>query len=119
MVSHTFKIYRYLLLQAFKVCLTILGHYALKGLRGGVVFSGGRKMKIFSTVFRDFGKNMVGKRYFQHYTVPVITGKNNEKSGFGIIKNGILIFEHPLKKSFAFKTWQVFGRLLMSQNVIL
>ena len=84
-----------------------------------VVFAGGREMKIFNTVFRDCGKNMVGKRYFQHYTVPVITGKNNEKSGFGIIKNGILIFEHPLKKSFAFKTWQVFGRLLMSQNVIL
>ena len=34
-------------------------------------------MKNFSTVFRDFGKNMVGKRYFQHYTVPVITEKNN------------------------------------------
>ena len=30
--------------------------------------------------------------------------KKHEKSGFGIIKNGILIFEHPLKKSFAFKT---------------
>ena len=37
------------------------------GGRGeGVVFAGGREMKIFSTVFRDFGKNMVGKRYFQH-----------------------------------------------------
>ena len=32
---------------------------------GGVVFVGGREMKIFSTVFRDFGKNMVEKRYFQ------------------------------------------------------
>ena len=33
---------------------------------GGVVFVGGWEMKIFSTLFRDFGKNMVGKRYFQH-----------------------------------------------------
>ena len=32
----------------------------------GVVFAGGREMKIFITVFRDFGKNIVGKRYFQH-----------------------------------------------------
>ena len=28
-----------------------------------VVFSDGWEMK---TVFQDFGKNMVGKRYFQH-----------------------------------------------------
>ena len=33
---------------------------------GGVVFAGGREMKIFSTVFHDFGENMVGQRYFQH-----------------------------------------------------
>ena len=34
---------------------------------GGVVFSSsGCEMKIFSTVFRDFGKSMVGKRYSQH-----------------------------------------------------
>ena len=26
----------------------------------------GREIKIFSSVFRDFGKNMVEKRYFQH-----------------------------------------------------
>ena len=32
----------------------------------GVVFAGGREIKIFSTAFRDFGKNMVRKRYFQH-----------------------------------------------------
>ena len=32
----------------------------------GVVFAGGREMKIFNTVFQDFGKNMVGKPYFQH-----------------------------------------------------
>ena len=49
-------------------------------------------MKIFSTVFRDFGKDMVGELYFQHKTVPVITEKNNEKSGFEIIINGISIF---------------------------
>ena len=64
----------------------------------GVVFAGGRKMKIFSTVFRDFGKNMVGKRYFQHHMVPVIIGKNNKKSGFEIIKNGISIFGRLSKK---------------------
>lgn len=33
---------------------------------GSVVFSGGREIKIFSSVFRVFGKNMVEKRYFQH-----------------------------------------------------
>ena len=31
-----------------------------------VVFAGGREMKIFSTVFRDLGKYMLEKRYFQH-----------------------------------------------------
>ena len=31
-----------------------------------VVFAGGRVMKIFNTVFRDCGKNMVGKWYFQY-----------------------------------------------------
>ena len=67
--------------------------------RGGVVFPGGREMKIFSTVFRDFGKNMVGKWYFQHKMVLVITAKNNEKSGFEIIKDGISIFRHLSKKS--------------------
>ena len=36
----------------------------LKG--GGAVFAGGREMKLFSTVFQDFGKNIVGKRYSQH-----------------------------------------------------
>ena len=50
-----------------------LGLHSLKGRgggggrgRGGVVFAGGWEMKIFGTVFLDFGKNMVGKRYFQH-----------------------------------------------------
>ena len=66
-----------------------------------MVFAGGREIKIFSTVFRDFGKNMVGKRYLQHWTVPVITDKNNEKSGFEIIKDGISIFGH-LSKNFIF-----------------
>ena len=65
---------------------------------GGVVFAVGREMKIFSTVSQDFGKNMVGKRYFQRWTALVITGKNNEKSEFEIIKNGIAIFGHLLKK---------------------
>ena len=65
---------------------------------GEVVFAVGREMKIFSTVSQDFGKNMVGKRDFQRWTVPVITGKNNEKSEFEIIKNGIAIFGHLLKK---------------------
>ena len=57
--------------------------------KGGAVFAGGRQMKIFSTVFRDVGKNVVGERYFQHWTVPEITGKINKKSGLVIIKNGI------------------------------
>ena len=34
--------------------------------RGSVVFSSGWEINICSTVFRDLGKNMVGKRYFQH-----------------------------------------------------
>ena len=33
---------------------------------GGVVFSVGEEIKVFSSVFRGFGKNMVEKRYFQH-----------------------------------------------------
>ena len=43
----------------------IFGNITGRGVRGGrgVVFAGGREMTIFSTVFRDFGKNMVGKRY--------------------------------------------------------
>ena len=44
------------------------------------------------------GKKMVGKWYFQHKTVPVITGKNNGKSEYEIIENGISIFGHLLKK---------------------
>ena len=32
----------------------------------GVVFSDGREMKILITIFQEFWKNMVGKRYFQH-----------------------------------------------------
>ena len=38
---------------------------SMRGGRGvGGVFAGRREMKIFSTVFRDFGKNMVGKTVF-------------------------------------------------------
>ena len=60
-----------------------ISHILYEGGRGGsiVVFAGRREMKIFSTVFRDFGKNRVGKRYFQHYKVLVIAGKNNGRSG--------------------------------------
>ena len=66
-------------------------------------------MKIFSTVFRDFGKRIVGKWYFQHETVPAITEKNNEKLGFEIIKNSISICGHLSKKIFFdFNTCQVF-----------
>ena len=32
---------------------------------GGIAFAGGQEVKIFVTVFRDFGKNMVKKQYFQ------------------------------------------------------
>ena len=38
----------------------------INGGERSVVFVGGREMKIFSTLFRDFGKNMVGKRYPLH-----------------------------------------------------
>ena len=31
-----------------------------------VVFAGGREIKTFTTVFRDLGKYILGKRYFQH-----------------------------------------------------
>ena len=40
------------------------GHLKEEGW--GAVFAGGREMKIFSTAFRDFWKNMVWKRCFQH-----------------------------------------------------
>ena len=33
--------------------------------KGDLELGGGWEVKIFSTVFRDFRKNMVGKRYFQ------------------------------------------------------
>ena len=36
------------------------------GGRGGAVFAGGLERKVCSTVFRDYEKNMVGKRHFQH-----------------------------------------------------
>ena len=32
--------------------------------KGGVVFASGREMSILSTIFRDFGKNMVGNGTF-------------------------------------------------------
>ena len=54
-----------------------------------VVFASGQEMKIFSTVFRE-----LGKRYFQHQMVPVITRKNNEKLGFEVIINDMSIFGH-------------------------
>ena len=50
-----------------------------EGWGGGIVFASGREMKIFSTVFRDFGKNMVRKRYFKPQMVPVNTEKKNKK----------------------------------------
>ena len=31
---------------------------------GSVVFASGQEMKIFSTVFQDFWRNMIGKLYF-------------------------------------------------------
>ena len=37
----------------------------LKG-EGVVVFAGGQEMKLFSMVFQDFRKNIVGKQYSQH-----------------------------------------------------
>ena len=38
-----------------------------RGFTGtGIVFAGGQEMNIFSTVFRDFWKNMLGTWYFQH-----------------------------------------------------
>ena len=73
----------------------------------GVVFAGGQEEKIFSTVFRDFGKDVkwdlkdiVGKRYFQHKTVPVIPRKNNKKLWFEIFIKGISIFGHLFLKNY-------------------
>ena len=39
-----------------------------------VVFAGGQEVKIFRTVFRDLGKYMLGKGYFQHWCY---SNKNN------------------------------------------
>ena len=75
-------------------------------------FAGRQEMKIFSTVFQDFGENMVGKRYFQHKKVPVITEKNNEKSGFEIIKSVFRYLDLFQKNLFFdFNTCQVFRTL--------
>ena len=63
---------------------------------------------------------MVGKRHFQHQTMSVNTGKNNEKSGFKIIKKGISVIGHLSKKFLnvffnffkkVFNIRQVFGTL--------
>ena len=44
-------------------CMSLISlSISLKKRGVGVIFAGGREMKIFSTVFRDFSKNMVGKR---------------------------------------------------------
>ena len=80
-----------------------------------VVFAGGWEIKIFSTVFRDLGKYMLGKLYLQRQTVPVITEKTNDKLGFEVRYLDIFF----KKLYFAFNFFQVFGALLKSQNVIL
>ena len=54
--------------------------------------------------------------------MPVITGKNYEKSGFKIIANGIWTSVRNIYIFFAIGTFQVFGtpaKLLKSQNVTL
>ena len=47
-------------------CIIKLSEGKYKYFKGGVVFVGGRKLKIFGTTFRHFEENMVKKRYFQH-----------------------------------------------------
>ena len=56
---------------------------------------------------------MVGERYFQHQTVPVISGKTNEKSGFEIIKKRYFEIWISFYKNFdfVFNTYQVFRTL--------
>ena len=73
---------------------------------GGGVFASGWEVKVFSAVFQDFGENMVEKQYFEQYTVLVIIGKNNEKSGLVIIKKQYFnIWKIFVKKSFLFLTF--------------
>ena len=81
-------------------------------MRRGVVFGSRQEMKIFSTVFRDFGKNMVGKTVFSTLGGVANYWRKQQKIEFEIIKNGISIFGHLLKKIFfASNTSQVFGTL--------
>ena len=49
-----------------KIATVFKKHDYVGGRALGVVSAGGQEMRTFSTVFRDFGKNMVWKRYFQH-----------------------------------------------------
>ena len=76
------------------------------------VFAVEQEMKIFSTIFWDFGKNMVVKWYLQHSALPVITGKNNEKLGSEIMKT-IFRYLNIFWKNifFAFNTCRVFRTL--------
>ena len=69
------------------VKLLLTSKRLLTQLGGG----GGVCIMYFQYGISRFWKNMVGKRYFQHQTVPVIAGNNNKKSGFETIINGIEI----------------------------
>ena len=63
-VTHQISTFRtFYCLSEGCVCVCVGGR---GGVGGSEVFAGGQEMKIFSTVFRDSGKKMVGKQYFQH-----------------------------------------------------
>ena len=52
--------------KSFRTTIFQIQGLICKAGGGRIVFSGGREIKIYSLVFRDFGKHMVEKRYFQH-----------------------------------------------------
>ena len=63
---------------------------------GGGVGRGGGRSICWWTGNKDVQYGI--SRFLESKTVPVITGKNNKKSGSEIIINGISIFGHLLKK---------------------
>ena len=91
--------------------------------KGGTIFAGRRKMKIFSTVFQDFLSNNGREPAISTLNGAGNYRLNKQKFGFEVIKNDISIFGHLPKK---LRFWlyhfsRVFGTYwgpLKIQNVI-
>ena len=73
-------------------------YWKILSRKGVIRFAGGRKMKIFSTVFQDFLKNNGREPAFLTLNGASNYRLNKQKLGFEVIKNGISIFGHLPKK---------------------